>query len=205
MPTTITRVLTLALAAAALSGCAALRDLRSEVSTFSQWPAERKPGSYTFERLPSQQANAEQQQRLEDAARPAIAAAGFTPAAAGAAADVTVQLGARVNVDDRSLYNDPFWWHGGLYRSRFGVGFGYGRGGFGGFGPWGLSTPTYEREVAVLVRDGKTGTPLYETRASNDGGSPSINTLLSAMYEAALKDFPSGGSTPRVVVTRIPP
>ena len=192
-------------AGAMLVGCAALSDLRSEVSTFSQWPAERKPGSYVFERLPSQQANAEQQQRLEDAARPAVEAAGFTPAGTGAAADYTVQLGARVNIDDRSLYDDPFWWHGGLYRSRFGIGFGRGGfgGGFGGFGPWGFRTPSYEREVAVLIRDRKTGAPLYESRASNDGASPSINSLLGAMYEAALKEFPNGGSAPHPVVTRI--
>ena len=198
---------TVALAVLMLGACASLNDLRSEVATFSQWPAGRAPGTYVFERLPSQQANAEQQQRLEDAARPSVEAAGFKPAAPGSTAEFTVQLGARVNIDDRALYADPFWWHGGLYRTRFGggYGFGYGRGFGGGFGAWGWATPTYEREVAVLIRDRATGTPLYETRASNDGGSPSINSLLSAMYTAALKGFPDSGATPHTVVTRITP
>ena len=89
-------------AALALSGCAAMRNLDSEVSTYSQWPAGRQPASYRFERLPSQQARAEQQQQLEDAARRAIEGAGFTPAADEASADVSVQLGARVNASDRS-------------------------------------------------------------------------------------------------------
>jgi len=199
---------TLAAAALTLGGCASFNDLRSEVTAFSQWPGGRQPGTYVFERLPSQQANGEQQQRLEDAARASVEAAGFKPADSAANAAFTVQLGARVDVNERSLYDDPFWWHGGLYRSRFGGGYGGGFGiGFGGgragFGPWGWRTPTYEREVAVLIRDRATGTPLYEARASNDGGSPSMNSLLGAMYAAAMKDFPNAVSTPHIVVTPI--
>ena len=204
MPAFPTRTFGFATLAVALSGCATFNDLRSEVTAFSQWPAGRQPGTYTFERLPSQQANGEQQQRLEDAARQSIEAAGFKPAASADKSEFTVQLGARVDINQRSLYEDPFWWHGGLYRSRFGVGFG-GSFGAGRFGPFGFSTPTYDREVAVLIRDRASGTPLYEARASNDGGSPSINSLLGAMYAAALKDFPNPTSSPRIVVTPITP
>ena len=192
-----------------LTGCAALNNLSSEVSTYSQWPAERKPATYVFERLPSQQANPEQQRTLEDAAARAMETAGFTLSTDSQGADVSVQLGARVNVADRSPYDDPFWWRGGLYRSYahrpfrgggsgFGLGFGLG---FGNA----YSAPGYEREVALLIRDKKSGTPLYEARASNDGGSPSINSLLGAMYEAALKDFPASGTNPRRVTTQINP
>ena len=197
--------------AAALGGCAGMNQLSSDVSTFSQWPAQRKPGSYAFERLPSQQANPDQQRTLEDAAARAMESAGFTSATDARNADVSVQLGARVNAQDRSPYDDPFWWRGGLYRSNFGrphtragLGFGLGFGfGFGGLGYSGM--PNYEREVAVLIRDKKSGEPLYEARATNDGGSPSINSLLGAMYEAALKDFPASGTNPRRVTTPITP
>lgn len=193
----LTRVLTPLLAVAALVGCAALNHLNSDVSTYSQWPSDRKPASYAFERLPSQQARPQQQQRLEDAARRAIEGVGFTPAADNKVADVSVQLGARVAANDRSPYDDPFWWRGGLYHAR------YGRGAWGhGFG-LGFSSPTYEREVALLIRDRKSGQALYEARATNDGGSPSIDSLLPAMYEAALKDFPGGGVNPRRVSTEI--
>ena len=191
-------------AVTALGGCAAMNQLSSEVSTFSQWPADRKPATYTFERLPSQKANPEQQRTLEDAAARAMQSAGFAPATDARSADVSVQLGARVNAQDRSPYDDPFWWRGGLYRSHFGhpfrgAGFGFGF----GFGNTGLAT--YEREVALLIRDKKSGEPLYEARATNDGGSPSINSLLGAMYEAALKDFPAVGANPRRVTTPINP
>jgi len=190
------------LIAAALSGCASFNQLNNDVSTFSRWPAERKPASYTFERLPSQESRPENQQRLEDAARGPLQTAGFTAASTPTDAEYIVQLGARVDVNERSIYDDPFWWHGGLYSSRF-YGPRFGRGFWHpGFGP-GYYSPTYEREVALLIRDRKSGTPLYEARASNDGASPSIESLLPAMFEAALKDFPTGGVNPRKVTTEI--
>lgn len=194
--------LSLLIAAAALAGCAGLNTLTSDVSTYSQWPADRQPGSYAFERLPSQRSSPEQQQRIEDSARAAIEGAGFTPAADAATSEFVVLLGARVSAYDRYYYyDDPFWWRGSLYYSRFGrpyIGHGFGLGlGFG------FPTPTYEREVAVLIRDRKSGTPLYEARATNDGASSSILSLLPAMYEAAMKDFPHGGPNPRRVTTPI--
>jgi len=203
------RSILLLVVAIALSGCASMRSIDSDVSTYSRWPAERKPATYAFERLPSQQARPEQQQRLEDAARRAVEAAGFTPAADPKGADVTVQVGARITAYDRSPFDDPFWWGPGLHRPFF-----YSRGGrlfFApgwnsyGWGPrWDYPT-TYEREVALLIRDRKSGEPLYEARASSDGFSPMTESALPAMFEAALKDFPSGGVNPRRVTVELKP
>lgn len=192
----MTRTLSLLIAAVTLAGCASLNSLTSEVSSYSQWPAERKPGSYAFERLPSQQMRPQQQQLLEDSARPALEAAGFTAAADAKDSEYIVQLGARVNATEQ-YFDDPFWWRGGLYTHRFSRPWPYYGIGFG------IPSTTYEREVALLIRDRKSGQPLYETRASNDGGSPSIQSLLPAMYEAAMKDFPAGSVTPRQVTTEI--
>lgn len=195
-----TLTLPIVLAAAVLSGCASFNQLQSDVSSYSRWPADRKPASYTFERLPSQEARPETQQKLEDAARRPIESAGFTVASDPKAAEYIVQLGARVDANERSLYDDPFWWRGGFYYGHYGR---YGRGFWGpGFGA-SFYTPTYEREVAVLIRDRASGQPLYEARASNDGASPSIDSLLPAMFAAALKDFPNGGVNPRKVTTEI--
>jgi hypothetical protein len=195
------------LATAALSGCAALHSFDSEVSTYSHWPADRKPASYAFERLPSQETRPEQQQMLERAAQPAVEAAGFTPASDPKAADVTVQLGARITPTDLSPFDDPFWWGPGMHRP-----FAYGRGGRIYFGPswryrWGspFDDYGYEREVAVLIRDRHTGQPLYEAHAVSDGLSPMVDTALPAMFEAALKDFPNGGANPRRVSVELKP
>jgi hypothetical protein len=196
-------------AALLLGGCAALNDLNNEVSTYGEWPAGRQPSTYAFERLPSQQAQPQRQQMLEDAARGAVEAAGFKPAADAAGAEYVMQLGARVSVNDPWYDADPLWWRGGMpwprpyyYRGRFGPRF---------WGPaWGPSYPYYwgdtasfEREVAVLIRDGRTGQILYEARASNVGASAGIDSLLPAMFEAALKDFPKSGPNPRTVTVPI--
>ena len=177
-----------------LAGCASLNSLASDVNSYSHWPAGRQPSSYVFERLPSQQANPQQQDALEAAARDALAQAGFSEAADAAGADVSVQVSARVTRQDYGgFYDDPFAWRGSLW---------YGR----GFGHWwgpgfGLSyqSPRYEREVSMLIRDRKSGDVLYETRASNDGLSSGDSETLAAMFAAALKDFPQTAVNPRRV------
>lgn len=200
--------------AALLGGCASLNSVDSDVSSFSRWPAGRAPTTYAFERLPSQQANPQQSQMLEDSARRAVEGAGFAPAAEGKAADVTVQLGARIVETDRSPFDDPFWYgaYGGFHRpfaygryGRYGRSFsggGWRRGWGPGYDFPGYDFPYYEREVAVLIRDKLSGAPLYESRATSEGNTAGLGTVLAAMFQAALKDFPVGSPTNphRVVV-----
>ncbi|WP_088282447.1 DUF4136 domain-containing protein [Ideonella sp. A 288] len=186
--------LTAVATAAALGGCASFNQLTFDVSTFGDWPAGRAPGTYAFERLPSQQARAEAQQALEDAARPALERAGFKPVAAGAEPDVLVQLGARVSRTESSPWDDPMWWPGGFGRWRHNPW----RGPTWGMG-WYNAPTRYEREAAMLLRDRATGKPLYEARASNEGLNGGIADLLAPMYAAALTDFPASGLSPRPV------
>jgi hypothetical protein len=196
-----------AVSLAALGGCAALNTVSSDVSSYGTWPAGRAPGSYVFERLPSQVAQADEQAVLEDAARGALEHAGFKPAEDPAKADVTVQVGARISRSDRYPYDDPFWggWRMGVGGGGYGRFGGWRGGGFGiGFGiP--IDTLRYEREVAVLIRDRAAGTPLYESRAVTDGPTTGSNELLAAMYDAALKDFPTPAMSPRRVNVQMAP
>ena len=175
------------------AGCAGLNRLDSDVNSYSHWPAGRQPTTFAFERLPSQQAQPAQQDQLEQAARDALAKAGFTEATAAGQSDVTVQVGLRVNRQDSYPYYDgPFGWRGSFW---------YGRGGWWG-GPGAslaYQSTRYEREVAVLIRDRKTGEALYETRASSDGLTSGDEATLAAMFEAALKDFPQPAVNPRRV------
>ncbi len=190
---TATRILVALVAL--LSACAATRQLDNDVSTYSQWPAGRIPASYAFERLPSQQARAEQQQQLEDAARGAIEAAGFVAAAGDTQADVSIQVGARAAGLARAVYDDPFWWRGGM-SMRWRRGF-YSSAGIH------YTTPIYEREVALLIRDRKSGQALYEAHASNATSGSSGATVLAAMFEAAMKDFPNTAINPRRVTVEL--
>ncbi len=184
-----------------LAACAGVNTVSSNVASYGEWPADRKPGTYAFERLPSQQARAAESEALENSARAALEKAGFKPAEAGKEPEVLVQVGARDARYVLSPWDDPLWWRGG---------FGYWR-----YGPyvsprWGVSArydyfPRYERQVALLIRDRASGKPLFEARASSEGTTRSDASMLSAMFEAALMDFPRLGVNPRRVVVELPP
>ncbi len=183
-----------------LSACAGLRTVSTEVSSFGEWPAERKAGTYAFERLPSQQARAAETEILENAARPALERAGFKPAPEGQQPDVLVQVGARDSRYIDSPWDDPLWWRGG---------FGYWRNGPWISPRWQLSLrndfPRYESQVGLLLRDRATGKPLFESKAMADTGSRADAQLYSALFQAALMDFPKLGMNPRRVVVELLP
>jgi len=193
----------------ALAGCASMNNISNDVASYGDWPAERQPGTYAFERLPSQQAMAAEADQLEVAAAPALSKAGFKPAAAGQTPDVLVQVGARVQRAYRSAWDDRLWWSGGLGYGWASTGYGYGR-----RGPWlspgiGLGWrndfPRYDREVGLLIRDRASGRILYETHATNEGLTSSDNELQAAMFQAALTDFPRLAMNPRRVVVPLRP
>ena len=194
------RIVATLIAAAALGGCASLYNVDADVSSFSRWPAGRGPATYAFERLPSQQAQPQQAQMLEDAARRAIEGSGFVAAPEGAVADVTVQLGARITETDRSPFDDPFWyggrgiWHRPFVYGRYGRPF-WGPGWRRGYLDSSFDSSYYEREVAVLIRDKRSGEPLYEARAESQGPTTGLTTVLPALFVAAMKDFPAGSTT----------
>ncbi len=184
-----------AVALLGLTGCAAMNTLTLDVSSFGEWPADRKPGTYAFERLPSQQARAKETAQLEDTARPALAKAGFVPVAEGQLPDVLVQVGSRIGRADYSPWDDPLWF-GGAFGS-------YRRGPW--IGPrWGISWrhdfSRYEHQVALLLRDRASGKPLYETRAVHESSTEltSLKTL-ELMFQASLTDFPRLGLNPRTI------
>jgi hypothetical protein len=184
-----------------LGGCAALNSITSEVSTFGEWPADRKPGTFAFERLPSQQARATEMEPLEAAARGALEKAGFKPVAAGQEPDLLVQVGSRVGRTDTGPWADPIWWRGS---------FGYWRHGPWAGPRWGLGfqfdQTRYDREVALLIRERTSGKPLFEARASHEGSSPYTSSeTLAAMFQATLVDFPKSGVNPRRVTVQLAP
>lgn len=190
--------LTLGAAAVLLGGCAALHTFTSEVTSFGTWPAERHPGTFAFDRLPSQQAQAGEQDALEQLAIPALQAAGFSPAPAGTPADVLVQVGSRTERQLRAPWDDPLWmrpWSAGPRP-----------------GPWlgprwpdsAWSRSEYAREVALLIRDRNSGQALFETHANSTGITPGAPALYGALFQAALKNFPAVRNDPHPVSIELP-
>lgn len=181
-----------------LGGCAALSTVQSDVASYGAWPAERKPSSYAFDRMPSQSRDSERQNSIETAAAAALQKAGFKPAPDMKSADVLVMVGARISLQESSPWDDPLWWrhrtsfwrHSPLLRPYY-----YNT----------LGNYRYEREVAVVLRDRQSGEALYEARASNNGPTAGGVELVGAMFEAALSDFPRTNSQSHPVSVRLAP
>lgn len=180
-----------------LAGCATAHpSISSDVTSYSRWPAQRQPGTYEFETLPSVEASSAQQRQLQDAARPAIERAGFVPAQAGKTPDFRIQLGLRITAAVRtSPFDDPFWYTGARWRS--------GRGLPGSWPGWPSRIDPYpdgfdrQREVAVLIRPSDSSQAVFEAHAGNDDAAFTVGRALPAMFSAALTDFPQGNSTTR--------
>lgn len=183
-----------------LSGCAAMKSLSSEVSSFGTWPTTRAPGAYAFERLPSQKVDVASQDKIEAAAEPALAEAGFTKVEDAAKAEYAVQVSAHVvNMPPRYVDRPgPYW-----YPS---IGGWWGSGGWSGVSLGIMVEPsTNQVQVDLLVRDRKTNEVLYETHAVREQNTGYVDKVLPAMFAAALKGFPQASSGPKVVTVPYEP
>ena len=118
------RWITLPLLCAALwlTGCASTRLVDSDVQSFSQLAGAPARATYSFERLPSQQAQGAQQSAVEDQARLALAKVGLRQDSA--APFYRVQAHARIDLQAYPDYWDRPGWRWG--------GWGGGRGFYGG-------------------------------------------------------------------------
>jgi hypothetical protein len=185
---------------ALLPGCAVTR-LDANVHTVGAWPAGRAPGTFAYQRLPSQQPQAQEQERHEAHALPAVLQAGFKPAPAESA-DVLVQVATRT-IDASVYWADPFIV--GPAAGFYGTGWAVGRWGYGA--GWGVglanTVPYNVHEVAVLIVDARTQQTLYESRARSNG-TWSDKEGWSALFSAALRDFPFNAVSPRRVRVDLP-
>ena len=217
--TMIRRLSGLSLLAGALllGGCAGVIRLENDVRSYADWSAgaagestRPAPGDrYRFERRPSQlQSPSLQQEALEELARQALERVGLRAAPealpAGAALPRwTVELGARSIRLPYAPWDEPA-------RPRFGVNVGIGHvfpHGSVGIGmplfPH-LTTPYYQREVSLVLRDARSARVVYETQASHDGPWADNPTLWAALLDAALQGFPQPPAGPRRVVIEVP-
>ena len=182
-----------------LSGCATGYRLDNNVESFSSLTALPAQPAYRFERLPSQQAPAQAQ--LETFADGALHKAGLRRDDASPV--YSVQVSARL---ERVLspYASPWngWgWGGGWGMGMRHGGYGYGTGWGWGMGGsyWGMESPWYHREVAVIMRELSSSRVVFESYAANDGPWLDDAEVFAAMFEAALQGFPRPPAGPRRV------
>ncbi|MFM2065709.1 MAG: hypothetical protein RLZZ584_618 [Pseudomonadota bacterium] len=196
-----------------LGGCAGTPQISADVASFGTWPAGRSAGSYSIERLPSQARGGAEQEQLEAAARAALERAGFRPAGATDQADVLVQVGGR---QGKVLEASPWfdfglagWWGAGPRHARWpgphrrfsaGVGVGFGP----SWGPWPVDPVRDYREVALMLIDRSSRSPLVEVHVRQEARYVS-DASVGAMFDAALLGFPQLPEGERTVVMPITP
>ncbi len=185
---------------ALLAGCSGMRIVDSDVRAFAANQGVAVPANYRFERMPSQQAQGAQQDRLE-----AIVQAELTKVDMqrnDAIARYSVSFDLRLARDPRAPWDDPPLW-GGLHHAAVVV------------TPNGtivhypllvlqFDTPYYRREVHLLVRRLSDGILVFESRANHDGRWSDDEAVLPAMFEAALRGFPHPPQGVRRIGIEIP-
>ena len=177
-----------------LTGCASTRLVDSDVQSFSQLAGAPARATYSFERLPSQQAQGAQQSAVEDQARLALAKVGLRQDSV--APFYRVQAHARIDLQAYPDYWDgPGWGWGG---------WGGGRGFYGGLSMRFPPPTLYRREVGLILREAATGNVVYETRAVHEGVWTDNPAVFAAMFDAALNGFPTPPTGPRRIVLEIP-
>lgn len=189
-----------ALTATLLAGCSTIVPVDSEVKSYlGQAGAPVKGGSFRFERLPSQQVDAAQANKMEAMAQPALEKAGFRRDDANA--QYSVQLGAysAQQIDLPASFNGP--WPRYVYPAYYGRFFYYHR-------PLGYRTtvpldPMYVSAVTVVVREMGTGRVVYETNATNEQRWFDPDKVFPPMFEAAMKDYPNAPTAPRTITISV--
>ena len=188
-----------------VTGCAGVRLVDTDVTAFPKWTAAPPgPGTtYRFERLPSQQNLAAQQDAVEAQARTALARVGME--LNQAVARYSVQVAASTQIIERGYPG---------FDGGFGGGFGgpgvFLSGGNRGAGiglsfPLRFPEPTYfRRELTVLMRELSSQQVVFETRAFHDGVWSDTQAVLPAMMDAALRGFPEPPPGTRRINVDIP-
>jgi hypothetical protein len=198
----------MALLLAALAGCATGPKLvRTEVTSFNEWPTLPAEKTYAFSRTLEYQ-NSLELKSYEDMVRDELTLQGFKLAADPAQANLVVTLrpsvsGTSVEVRDPWPF-DPFWGsYGGFYGPRRFGGF-YGGPYWGGYG-YGIndySVEVFKRRLELDI-DSRTmvGKRYYEGRVENSARSPSLPQVMPVLVRALFSDFPgNNGQTRRVDV-----
>jgi hypothetical protein len=179
----------------ALAGCGTPRMIDSSVRSFNTATADlplEGPFSFRFERLPSQQADAQSQDRIEEIALPILGQKGLVPDAL--APRFTLEL--RMAVDPINQTD--------AFRSHWGFG-------TTGSGLWaqpmsmGLQPTRYRYTVQLLLRDAANKTVVFESTATHEGPWSDRAAVLPAVLLAALQDFPQGSDTARRVLIDLSP
>jgi hypothetical protein len=188
-----------------LSGCATT--IRSDVTTFHQWPAQIADKSYAFEATPPQDDTLELQ-NYENLVRNQLARLGFHEAPQAPALKVAVRV-TTTDVPTQVVY--PAYAPFPLYSARFGYGFHRRYWGGGWYSPfydpfWGPGPRydveeehRYHRQLQVAISSATDGKRLFDATVRNVSKTMSTPMMMPALVQSAFEGFPGPNGGARVV------
>ena len=199
--TMITAVASLSLL---LGGCATT--IRSDVTTFNQWPAQLPDKSYAFETPPPQD-NTLELQSYENLVRAQLARLGFHEAQGAPALKVSMRF-STIDVPTQVIY-PTFAPTYGYYSPRFAY-MGWRRRYWGGwyspfYDPFWGGMPMYEeynyhnyrREVQVAIKSAADNRRLFDVTVHNTSREMSTPAMMPALVQSAFEGFPGPNGVAR--------
>jgi len=196
----------MAFTALLLGGCAST--IRSDVTTFHQWPAQIADKSYVFEAPPSFD-NTLEYQSYQNLVRGQLAQLGFqeanmgTPALKVAMRFSTTEVPVRVVQPVNPMFDDPFYYR---YGPRFGPRGRFARWHSPFYDPFWSPFPAYQvsienqyrRELQVSIKD-RGDKRLFDVTVHNMSDELSTPQVMPALVHSAFAGFPG----PSGVVRRV--
>ncbi len=181
-----------------VSGCASVRLIDSQVTSFAPQPIT--PGArFQFERLPSQMADPVNQTRLEQLAEQALGKVGLTRQNS---APLLVQVSAVQRQENTFRQSGMgIGWGLGWVFGNGAIGIGVGN--QGSLFPGPEASTRYWRQVSLIIRN-NAGAVVFESHASHDGIWADGDAVLAALLDAALQGFPAPPNGVRRVNIEIP-
>jgi len=177
-----------------LGGCATT--VRSDVTTFQQWPAQMQDKSYVFT-APSPQEDTLELRAYQNLVREELAKLGFNEAPGAPALHVSMRFMTTdipVQVVEPNFY--PYGGRFGFYGPRRFGGY-YGNPYFGSpfFGGYGMPAydvyeeHRYQRQLQILIAT-KAGQPLFDVTVRNTSRASSTPAMMPALVQSAFEGFP---------------
>lgn len=187
-----------------LTGCATT--IRSDVTTFHQWPAQIQDKSYAFE-VPPPQDDTLEMRSYQELVRAQLANLGFHDSGASRPALLVSMHFTTTDMPVRlvtPMYASPFYstrfsyvgrrrvWGGSMFSPVYDPFFS---------GPYEDETVhRYQRELRVAIRSANDGKRLFDVTVRNLSGEMSTPKVMPALVMSAFEGFPGPSGVARTVV-----
>lgn len=188
-----------------LAGCGTI--IKSDVTSFHEWPAALPDKSYVFERTKEQNDSLEYR-NYENLVREQLGRLGFTEAPAGARPALKATLSYDINGRDvREVYPvvvQPYpYWYGPAWPGHYSPFYGPFHDPFW-FGPPVVQQRVsqyqlFNRQLKIALARLSDNKKLFETTVVSEGTNGSLATVMPYMVRSAFADFPGPSGVPRRV------